>query len=383
MMGERPSIRSLACALLSAALCGCASAPREAPPLREAVFYPPPPDAPRIQHLATFASEQDVAAPASEFARFVVGEERDRQALRQPYGAALYDGKLYVADSKAPGLAVFDIKGQRFTVLSGAGRGRMKRPINVSIDRDGTKYVTDTGRDLILVFDRDDQFVNALGEDGRMRPVDVAVTDERLYVVDIRNHRVEVLDKRSGRPLFHFGRPGSAPGEFFHPTNIAIGPDGDVYVVDTSNFRVQRFSADGSFVRGYGEAGVTPGRFARPKGVALDRAGRLYVVDAAFQNVQLFDDAGRLLLNFGEPGQGLDGLNLPTALRIDYESASLFRQRAAPDFEIEYVILVVSQFGPNKVDVFGFGRRRGIVYLPDDRPAARVAASGPSSQPVQ
>lgn len=369
--------------LAAITLAGCAGAPRESPSARAAVFYPPPPDAPRIHHLATFTGERDVAAPDSEFARFIVGADANAQQLRQPYGAALYGSKLYVADSKAPGLAIFDLAKRRFTLMTGSGHGRMKRPINVTIDRDGTKYVTDTGRDQILVYDRDDRFLGALGDEGQTRPVDVAIAGERLYVVDIKNHQVQVLDKRSGQPLARFGKPGSQPGELFQPTNIAIGPDGDVYVVDTGNFRVQRFTSAGKPVRVYGEVGITPGSFARPKGIALDKAGRLYVVDAAFQNVQVFDGAGRLLLDFGAARDGFDGLSLPTALRIDYEGAELFRQRAAPDFEVEYVIMVVSQFGPNKVDVFGFGKRRGVAYPPEDGPASRRAATEPSVPPAR
>lgn len=364
------------------ALAGCAGAPRESPRAR-AVFYPPPPDAPRIQHLATFTGERDVAAPDSEFARFVVGEDTAAGQLRQPYGVALYGSKLYVADSKAPGLAIFDLAQRRFSLMTGSGHGRMKRPINVTIDRDGTKYITDTGRDQILVYDRDDRFVSALGNEAQTRPVDIAICGERLCVVDIKNHQVQVLDKRSGKVLSRFGKPGSRPGELFQPTNIAVGPDGDLYVVDTGNFRVQRFTADGRFLRSYGEVGSTPGSFARPKGIALDKAGRLYVVDSAFQNVQVFDNAGRLLLHFGETREAFDGLSLPAALRIDYDGAEQFRRRAAPDFEIEYVIMVASQFGPNKIDVFGFGRRRGLAYPAEEKRLTQPSATGASAPPAR
>lgn len=382
-MSPRRRAARFAILLAAAALAGCAGAPREAPRAHAAAFYPPPPDAPRIQHLATFTGERDVAAPDSAFAKFVVGEDAASRQLRQPYGVALHGGKLYVADSKGPGLAIFDFVQRRFALMTGSGPGRMKRPINVTIDRDGTKYVTDTGRDQILVYDRDDRFLRALGGEGQTRPVDIAIDGDTLYVVDIKNHQVLVLDKRSGKPQSRFGKPGSKPGELFQPTNIAIGPDGDLYVVDTGNFRVQRFTAEGKFVRSYGEVGSTPGSFARPKGIALDRAGRLYVVDAAFQNVQVFDNAGRLLLHFGERREAFDGLSLPAALRIDYDGAGQFRQNVAPDFEIEYVIMVASQFGPNKVDVFGFGRRRGFAYPAEEKRSTQPSATEASAPPAR
>jgi len=350
----------------------------KAPAQPAAVFYPPLPNPPRVQHLTTIASDLDISAPAGGFAKFIAGDDQREQRLRQPYGVAMFEGKLYVADSKAPGLAVFDLVQRKFSLVTGSGNGRMKRPINVTIDADGSKYVTDTGRDQVLVFDRNDRFVMAYGTAGQFRPVDTAIAGERLYVVDIRNHQVQVLDKRSGKFLFKFGSAGSAPGELFHPTNISIGPDGDVYIVETSNFRVQRFSAEGKPVRIYGESGSEFGTFSRPKGIAIDRAGRLYVGDAAFENVQIFDVSGKLLLYFGQPGDKAEGLNLPAGVSIDYDNVALFKRYADPRFTIEYLILVASQFGPNKVDVFGFGRMQGMQYPPD----AKVNAAQ-SVQPAQ
>jgi DNA-binding beta-propeller fold protein YncE len=346
------------------ALGGCATSPKE-PAGLGVVFYPPLPNAPRIQHLKTLASERDVAPAASTFAKFVVGEETNEQRLRQPYGVAMFDGKMYVADSRGPGLAVFDLPRQRFEFIGGSGNGRMKRPINVTIDADGTKYVTDTGQDQVLVFDRNDRFVRAYGTIGQFKPVDVAIAGERLYVVDIQHHEVQVLDKGSGKTLFKFGKPGSAAGELFHPTNIAVGPDGDLYIVETSNFRVQRFTPEGKPVRIYGKIGDELGSFSRPKGIAIDHEGRLYVGDSAFENVQVFDNSGRLLLFFGQPGAAGEGLNLPAGVTIDYANVDVFSKYADPRFKVEYLILVASQFGPNKIDVFGFGRMAGVEYPKD------------------
>ena len=366
--------RHVAACLIAALFAACAAAPTRTPEVPGAVFYPPLPNPPRIQHLTTIASDRDISAPTGGFEQFIVGDATNTQRLRQPYGTALFDGKLYVADSRAPGLAVFDLVQRRFTLVGGSGNGRMKRPINITIDHDGTKYVTDTGRDQVLVFDRGDRFVYAYGTEGQFKPVDTAILGDRLYVVDIKNHQVQVLNKRSGSLLFKFGKAGSKPGELFHPTNITIGPDGDLYIVDTSNFRIQRFTAEGKYVRLYGESGTQPGKFARPKGIAIDRSGRLYVGDSAFQNVQIFDNGGKLLLYFGQPGDGIDGLNLPAGVTIDYDHAGLFSRYADPKFAVEYVILVASQFGPNKVDVFGFGKMSGMNYPPDDaQPAADAA----------
>jgi sugar lactone lactonase YvrE len=359
-----------------ALLPGCGTAPSKTPVQAQTVFYPRPPDAPRIQHLATYASARDLEPnKAGGLKDFLLGEEKQDEALVRPYGVAMSDGKIYVADSRAPGLAVFDLKARKFSLMSGSGNGRMQRPINVSVDADGSKYVTDTARNQVLVYDRGDNFLAAYGAKGEFKPVDVAIAGERLYIVDIEHHEVQVRDKRSGKLQFKFGRSGTDEGQWLHqPTNLAIGREGDIYVVETGNFRVARFTPEGKFVRHYGEAGQAPGQFARPKGIAIDRDGRLYVGDAAFQNVQIFDRDGSMLMAFGQPVDNSPGLNLPAGVTVDYDNVALFRSRADPNFTIEYLILVVSQFGPNQVDVFGFGKMSGAVYPPEEKRESKPPA---------
>lgn len=360
---------SVGMGLMSLAVGGCAPSRTILPTSTTAIeglFYPPAPEPPRVQHLATYASETDVVPRNRSFRDFIVGEAGPPIHLIQPYGAALFQGCLYVVDTAAAGMAMFDIARSRFTTVTGSAGGRMSKPINVTIDDDGTKYICDTGRNQILVYDEQHHFQRALGGARLFKPTDCVIQGQHLFVTDVAQHRVHKLDKMTGEVKGAFGKPGSDIGELFHPTNIAAGPDGDLYVVETSNFRVQRFSASGEPVRTYGHIGDGPGSFARPKGIAIDREGRLFVGDAAFGNVQIFTNDGRLLLAFGQskiPGQSL---HLPASVSIDYDNVALFQELAATGFNLEFLILVVSQFGPNKVDVFGYGRMAGVNYPKND-----------------
>lgn len=353
-----------ALAALVALLGGCAAPPEMPAAAASVQFYPAPPDLPRIQHLASFSSARDVAGNRGGLADFVAGKAGSEDRLLRPYGAALFKGRLYVGDSRAAGVPVFDLVARKFYVLEGTGAGRLQRPVNVAIDSDGTKYVTDLGRNQVMVYDANERFVVAFGEKGQFRPADTLVVGERLYVSDLQSDQILVLDKRSGKLLFKFGDEGE--GKLGQPTNLALTPEGDIYVVETGNFRVSRFTPEGKLVSRFGQVGQVHGSFARPKGIAVDRAGRVYVGDSAFQNVQIFDAQGRVLMAFGQPADGSPGMNLPAGVSIDYDNVELFSKHAAPGFEVEYLIVVVSQFAPDQVDVYGFGRMRGRAYPADD-----------------
>jgi DNA-binding beta-propeller fold protein YncE len=345
--------------IILAFLGGCATGPKESE--SGFIFYPPSPNPPFIQYLHTFSNENDVGDGVGQLGKFLLGSEEDLSPITKPYGTAIHDGKIYVVDARGAGYAVFDLKKEEFRFVIGSGGGFLKKPINMFIDKDGYKYVTDTGRDQIIVFGINDEYVRAYGEEGQFKPSDVVVVGGRLYITDLLNHSIQVLDKRTGMTIDTFGSAGSGDDQLFHPTNLAVMGD-YLFVADTSNGRIQKFTLTGEHVASIGKLGINLGDFARPKGVALDREQRLYVVDAAFENVQIFDEEGKLLLYFGSPGKDRDSINLPTAVTIDYENTQYFEKYASPNFKLEYLILVASQFGLNKVNVYEFGRMEGMDY---------------------
>ena len=323
------------------------------------LFYPLPPDLPRLQFLASFSSPLDVSAGKSGFRDFVFGgKSKEGHLVNKPYGLAVHQGAIYVVDTRGGGWGVFDLANRKSRMVRPGGGGTLKKPINITIDADGTHYVTDSEREQVLVYDSTNKFLRALGKPGQFKPVDVAIRGDRLYVTDVAHHQVHVLDKTTGQVLTSFGEAGSEPGQLFHPTNLAFAPDGTLYVVDTTNFRVQQFTAEGEYIRGFGGPGSAPGTFTRPKGIAIDRDGNTYVVDAAFENVQIIAPDGGALMFFGASGAERDSINMPTVVKVDYDNVAYFEKYFSPDFDVEYLVLVASQFGVNKVTVFGFGSLR-------------------------
>jgi len=333
------------------------SADEPEPDVGGPILYPLPPDKPRLQFLASYANELDVSSTnKGGFRDFLFGgREKEGSFIEKPYGVAIHNGAIHVVDTRGFGWGVFDVANGRAYFVRPSGGGKLRKPINMTIDSDGTKYVTDTDRQQVVVYDAKDRYVAAFGEQEQFKPIDVAIAEDRLYVTDAMNHKVHVLDKRSGETVLTFGEAGSEPGQLFHPTNLTIAPDGSVYVVDTTNFRVQRFTQDGELIHEFGGQGVAPGRFARPKGIAIDRENYIYVTDAAFGNVQILDDSGGALMFFGGLSDGPDSLDMLTAVKVDYGSVPYFEGLAAPGFDIKYLVLVAGQYGTNKVVVYGYG----------------------------
>ncbi len=336
---------------------GCVPRP-EAPEVGP-LFFPAAPDAPRIQFLKSFSTDIDFERPAS-WMDILLGPEEERLQIVKPYGVAMSEDAIYVCDTQAKTVWVLDLALKRFSHLKGdTGRGKLKKPINIHIDADGRKFVADADRGQVVVFGRDGRFEGAYGEKDQFRPVDVLVVENRLYVVDAQDSEIEILDKRTGAVTGRFGSLGQGSGQFLHPTNIDCGPQNELYVSDTGNFRIQKFDRDGAFLEMYGEPGQAFGQFARPKGVAVDPDGFLYVVDSRFENIQIFNPQWQLMMFFGGYGYTPGAMALPAQVTIDRDHIDYFRSYAAPGFEINYLLLVSNQSGAAKINVYGFGQMTG------------------------
>jgi DNA-binding beta-propeller fold protein YncE len=118
--------------------------------------------------------------------------------------------------------------------------------------------------------------------------------DGSVYVTDTWNHRVQkfTADGRFLQTWGTFGQ-GETPEAFWGPRGIAVDDRGHVYVADTGNKRIVVFDENGVYVTQFGTEGTEPGQFNEPVAVALDDRGRVYVTDTWNQRVQVFDNQER------------------------------------------------------------------------------------------
>lgn len=320
--------------------------------LKQEIFYPDKYHSPRIQFLAALGDAGNINAD-KHFINFLPQDRISHLQIHKPYGLGLMGDKLFLCDTKKNGIWVLDIKNRkkRYQLLTS---GRKIKLVEIAMESgQGRAYIVDIGQKRLIIYNKQGKLVNSFAVNGK--PVDVAVSEDRIYILNSDKHSVEVWNKDLTKPITRIGKKGHDRGEFFMPNSIAVDHDGFLYVADTGNARVQKFDRQGKFLMSIGEAGNSPGCFLRPKGIAIDRRGNIYVVDALLQNVQLFDPRGNLLLYFGQvPIEGLD-LKLPVKIILDYDYGDNIKSMASPGFTPEYLIYVSNQIGLNKVNVYGFG----------------------------
>lgn len=325
-------------------------------------YFPPAPDEPHLQYLFSYSTQKQLnGGNDNTFMSFVTGRKMPETGFGKPYGAAPGNGKLYVCDTELGGVVITDFSKRRLGMVAAEGEGELKMPLNLTVDIEGSLYVADAGRNQVVIFDAKENFVAAIGKVGELKPRDVAVNQNRIYVADLQTHNVHVYDKATREKLFDIPRGAEATNraiEIQMPTNLALDSRGQLYVADTGHFRIKVFDADGKYLRSVGEFGQGLGQFSRLKGIAVDRANRLYAVDAMSQVVQVFDDAGQLLMFFGDPTIGPNFENLPAKVVVDYDNLKYFQNMVAPGFKAEYVVYVINQFGGHKVSVYAFGSKK-------------------------
>jgi DNA-binding beta-propeller fold protein YncE len=200
--------------------------------------------------------------------------------------------------------------------------------VGVQVDSKDRVYLLTRSEPRVLVYERDGTFVTSWGEGtftNRTHGLTIA-PDDSIFCVDDGDHTVRKFSPE-GKLLMMIGHVGRASdtgydgktiasikrggGPFNRPTNVAIAPNGELYVADGyGNCQVHRFTANGQYIQSWGEPGIGPGQFHLPHGVAVDPEGRVWVTDRENDRIQVFSPSGEFL------GQWTD-VQRPTQVRLD------------------------------------------------------------------
>ena len=298
-----------------------------------------------------------MAEGRTSFDKLLFGEENTgADSLVKPYGIAARDGVVYVCDTKRSRVTRMDFKERTYTSIGMDGPGRLRQPVNLTMDALGYKFVVDAFRKQIVVFGPDDQYVIAFSLPEPSHPVDVAIWENELYVLDNdESPQIYVLDRQTREVLRSFGSEGSGPCQFKIPNSICIDSEGFLYVSDTINCRIHKLTREGQEIWVRGSPGRRLGQFGRPRGIRAGPDGIIYVVEGAMQLVQMFDGEGSILMTIGGPGNVPGAMVLPASIAVDATSIPYFQEYIHEDFDAQYLLFVANQYGSHKLNVYAFG----------------------------
>ena len=254
-----------------------------------------------------------------------------------PYGIAMDTAEnIYVSDTENNRIQKFDATGAFVTAWgNGSDEDQLNMPMGIAVDSAGNVYVADTGNNRIQKFNSTGEYLDTIESsetsDFNLNvPMGLAVDDsDNLYVTELGNNWVQKFSP-SGSSLGTLGGPGPvigecAPGEFRAPGSVAIDSSGNIYVLDTNNHRVQKFSefSTESFVLEWGNdennenGGSEDGQLSYPNGIAVDRAGNVYISDSGNNRVQKFSSTGEFIEAWGSPGFSEGEFHMPASVMVD------------------------------------------------------------------
>lgn len=201
-------------------------------------------------------------------------------------------GGVLVTDSELGAVFRLDREGNPVERLGG---GVLTRPTGIARDQQtGNIYVADTRAHDVKVFDDHGSVVELIGSHGGGRggfnaPTHLAVSNGELYVADTLNFRVHVFDT-VGDDRLTFGRLGLYVGNMTRPKGVAVGGDGRIYVVESYFDHLLVYDRDGQLLLPIGGTGRGVGQFYLPSGVWTDASGRVFVADMFNGRIEIFKE---------------------------------------------------------------------------------------------
>jgi sugar lactone lactonase YvrE len=228
-----------------------------------------------------------------------------------PGGIAIApNGKIWITDIRNAEVAELSSSGEFITKFGseGNGNGQFYQPVAISVDANGNLWVDDySGFGRVQEFTPAGEFMGHFSAPGFYYPDGIAAVGGWVYLAN-RGSGAAIQKWRVGAPSFSsaFGAAGSGNGQLSGALGDAVDANGNVWVADSANNRVQEFSSNGEFLSKFGTEGTGNGQFKHPGGVALTTGGNLWVTDAENSRVEEFTASGAYLAKFtsqgGQPG---------------------------------------------------------------------------------
>jgi DNA-binding beta-propeller fold protein YncE len=234
-------------------------------------------------------------------------------------GVLAHGSSILVSDQERQVVSEFEASGASLGELAVVGDDRVPYPAGMDVDAQGRVVLAQKDPCQVVVYDAAGSPAMIVGAKPERnpggdpatapyldQPTDVAVgPDGRIYVADTAHNRIAIFSGEDGRYLGAWGTLGySGEYELAQPMGVAVA-GGKVYVADAGNARVMIYDLDGTFIAQLGQRGVDTEGFDSPFDVAVDGAGNIWVADNGLQKLLVFDPEHQLLKAYGLPGDAL------------------------------------------------------------------------------
>lgn len=186
-----------------------------------------------------------------------------------------------------------------------------------------------------------------------------------IFVADTGNGRIQRFSP-TGAFLTAIGTKGSGHEQFGEPSGVAVDQAGNIYVVEASNHRVQKLAPDGTFISEW-----TPGLYG-PRRIAMGPDASIYVVDQGHSRIVKFNPDGKVLATWGSGGSGDGQMRDPTSVAVDSSSNRVY---VADPLSSRIHIFDSSGTFLTKFSVPEWGKPQGFEDLAVDPDRGRLYAS--------
>lgn len=269
--------------------------------------------------------------------------------FKEPRGVALAaNGNVDVLDSVNNRVEEFSPSGTYLAKFGATGKenGQFKGPFALALDNKGNLWITDSGNARVQEFNEKHEWQLSFGSEGTAagqfkEPKGLAITPSgNVYVSDGANNRIQEFNPKgeflaafgfgvsNGEAKFEIctsacqaGIAGSGNGQFSAPRGVAIGKNGELWVADDANGRVEKFNEKNEYLAKYGSKGSGSEQFKEPKGIATDSRGNVWVADSGNNRIQVLSSAGKFLSTFGSQGKGSGQFEEPWGMTLTANGA--------------------------------------------------------------
>lgn len=311
----RVVVRLLAVFAFTGVVAGCVKPP---PVDGKRYLWPASAKDAKIEYLGFYATDMDLRhGKYSWLEEVVLGKDPGRPLFGMPHAIDVRSGQLAVVDQGANRVILLNVS-EPGKIIIGEGTETepgLSLPTGVALTDANEVWVVDSGVGAVCRYAMQGRLLGAFGKGRLTRPTAIAISrsGDHVIVVDTADHRLAIF-RKSGAFIGYLGGRGIEPGQFNFPVDADFGPDGELFVLDAMNARVQRFVQEGDsyrFAGEFGERGMAKGSFSMAKSLAVSSSGHIYVTDALANKVVVFDREGRFLITFGGRYLSVDGKVAP------------------------------------------------------------------------